>query len=78
MAAPVVTSHLQSDSFGTSRKLYSATFTDTQLSTATVTASTGTWEELSGTTPTPTDDGVFVVYVDCDGTAGWVNVDDWS
>ena len=44
----------------------------------TMIAAVGTWEQLSGTLPTPTDDGAFEVYVDCDGTAGWVNIDDWT
>lgn len=47
---------------------------DTVLDTMTV--STGTWEQLTGTTPAATDDGVFEIVVDCDGTTGWVNVDD--
>ncbi|MEO5924798.1 MAG: hypothetical protein ABIR70_13325 [Bryobacteraceae bacterium] len=45
---------------------------------ATAVGSTGSWEQLSGITPTAGDDGVFQVYLDCDGTAGWVNIDDWS
>lgn len=50
---------------------------DTVLDT--MSAGLGTWEQLSGTTPAASgDDGVFEVYVDCDGTAGWVNVGDWS
>lgn len=45
----------------------------------TASGAAGAWEELNGTTPvTSIDNGVFTVYVDCDGTAGWVNVDDWS
>lgn len=51
--------------------------TDTVLATATV-AANGAWELISGTTPTATANGAWEVYVDCDGTAGWVNVDDWS
>ena len=50
--------------------------TDTVLDTMSV--GTGTWEQLSGTTATVSDDCVLEVYVDCDGTAGTVNVDDWS
>lgn len=49
---------------------------DTVLDTHT--AANGTWELLSGTTPTPTDTGVIEVYVDCGGPAGWVNVDSFS
>lgn len=50
---------------------------DTVLDTAA--ASNGTWEELTGTVPTSgtlPDAGGFEVYVDCDSTAGWVNIDD--
>lgn len=49
---------------------------DTVLDTASGAA--GSWEELTGTTATATADGVIEVCVDCDGTAGWTNVDDWS
>lgn len=42
----------------------------------TMTAGTGAWEQLSGTTPAATDDGVFECVVDCAG--GTINVDDWS
>lgn len=45
---------------------------------ATASAAAGSWELLSGTTASFTDDGVAEVIVDCDGTAGWVNIDDWS
>jgi hypothetical protein len=33
---------------------------------------------LSGASITISADGVVEVVVDCDGTAGWINVDDWS
>lgn len=49
--------------------------TDTLLATAS--GSAGSWETLSGTTSSVTDDGVLEFYVDCDGTTGWINVDDW-
>lgn len=49
---------------------------DTVLDT--MTASTGSWEQLSGTTSAATDDGVFQCVVDFDGSAGFINVDDWS
>jgi hypothetical protein len=49
---------------------------DTVLDT--MTSAAGSWEQLSATTAAASQDGVFEVYVDCDGTAGWVNVDDWS
>lgn len=42
------------------------------------TAAAGTWEQLTGTTGAAGDDGVLEFVVDCDGTAGWVSVDDWS
>lgn len=50
---------------------------DTVLATATNSAN-GAWLQISGTASAATDDGVMEIYVDCDGTAGWVNVDDWS
>lgn len=49
---------------------------DTVLATAS--AAAGTWEQLSATTPSAGADGVFELIVDCDGTAGWINVDDWA
>jgi hypothetical protein len=49
---------------------------DTVLATAS--GGTDEWLELTGTTATVSDDCVLEVYVDCDGTAGVVNVDDWS
>ena len=45
---------------------------------ATMTAAVGTWEQLSGTTSAVSADCVLTAYVDLDGTAGWVNVDDWA
>ena len=52
--------------------------TDQVLST--MTGSTfGVWQELTATIPyTAYTNGGFQVYVDCDGTAGWINIDDWS
>jgi len=44
----------------------------------TMTAAVENWEQLSYTTPTPTGNGVLEFYVDCDGTVGYINVDDWS
>lgn len=59
------------------RTNYGAGVTSDQvLATATV-ASEGAWEQLSATTPAITDNAVLEFYVDCDGTTGWVNVDDW-
>lgn len=48
---------------------------DTVLATATV-ASEGAFETLTGTTATVTNACVLEFCVDCDGTTGWVNVDD--
>ena len=45
---------------------------------ATVSVGTGTWQTLAYTTPAVNEDCVLEFYVDCDGTVGWVNVDDWS
>lgn len=49
---------------------------DTVLATATSGAS-GAWQQLAAAV-TPTRDCVLDYRVDCDGTAGWVNVDDWT
>ena len=38
----------------------------------------GTWETLTYTTSVIPYNLVLEFYVDCDGTSGWVNVDDWS
>lgn len=48
--------------------------TSTVLATSSGVA--GTWEKLTATITAPTDDGVPQVYLDVDGTAGWVNKDD--
>jgi hypothetical protein len=45
---------------------------------ATLSGGTEEWLELTASTPTVTDDCVLEVYVDCDGNAGTVNVDDYS
>lgn len=50
---------------------------DTLLATAT-SASDGAWEALTGTTASVTDAGVLEFYVVLDGTAGWVNLEDFS
>jgi hypothetical protein len=51
---------------------------DTDVVLDTMTAATGSWEQLTGTTAAVTDNGVIECYVDFDGSAGWINVDDWS
>jgi hypothetical protein len=44
----------------------------------TMTAGVNNWEQLSGNTPAPSADGVLELVVDCDGTAGFINIDDWT
>ena len=46
------------------------------LDTANDTVDANNWEMLSASF-TPTVTGVYEFFVDCDGTAGWVNVDNW-
>lgn len=50
---------------------------DTVLATATV-ASEGSFEELTAATAAVTDDGVVEFVIDCDGTTGWINIDDFT
>jgi len=50
---------------------------DTLLATATA-ASDGAFEQLTGTTATVTDAGVLEFYVVCNGTMGWINIDDFT
>ena len=46
---------------------------------ATASAANGTWQQLSATLPVvPYEDSAFEVYVDCNGSTGWVNIDDWK
>jgi hypothetical protein len=47
-----------------------------ETAVATSVAAAGTWELLTYTTPTIATGGVAEFYVDCDGTTGWINVDD--
>jgi len=49
---------------------------DTVLDTMTL--GLNAWEQLTGITPAVTDDAVLEVVVDCDGTAGFINIDEWS
>ena len=58
------------------RNIVGGVSSDQVLDTAS--GATETWLELTASTPTVTDDCVLEVYVDCDGTAGTVNVDDYS
>lgn len=39
---------------------------------------TGAWQLLTGVTPSAAINTTFEFYIDCDGTAGWINVDDIS
>lgn len=43
---------------------------------ATYSGAAGSFQTVSGTTAAANDDGVMEFYFDCDGTAGWANVDD--
>lgn len=45
---------------------------------ATHSAAADTWQQLSGATAAASENGVGEFFVDCDGTAGAVYVDDWS
>lgn len=49
---------------------------DTAL--ATYSAGTGSWNQILGTTSAVTENCVLEFYVDCDGTAGFLNADDWA
>jgi hypothetical protein len=59
------------------RKNYAAgVISDTVLDT--MSGGTGAWEQLSGTTVSVSDDAVLEFIVDCDGTAGYIFIDDWT
>jgi hypothetical protein len=45
---------------------------------ATATAGLGVWEQLTYTTGTIPETTVLEFLIDCDGSTGWVNIDDWS
>lgn len=47
------------------------------LATATA-ASLGSFEFISGTTPTVTSNTALCFIVDCDGVAGWINTGEWK
>lgn len=51
--------------------------TDQLIATGT-TSGQGSFEQLTGLTPTVSDDAVLEFVVQCNGTVGWVNVDDWT
>lgn len=50
---------------------------DTVISTATA-ASNGSWELLTGQLPLLTNNGIVEIEIDCDGTAGFINIDDFQ
>lgn len=59
------------------RRDYGAGITaDTVLATAA--AAAGTWETLTGTTATVSGNCALEFFVDCDGTAGWINCDTFT
>jgi hypothetical protein len=41
-------------------------------------AANGAWEILTYTTPAVSNDCVLDFYIDCDGTTGWINIDDFK
>jgi len=41
-------------------------------------AANGTWEILTYTTPVIDHNSVLEFYIDCDGTVGWINIDDFK
>lgn len=45
---------------------------------ATMTAAAGNWEQLTYTTSTVAYDTTLEFIVVCDGSVGWINIDDWS
>lgn len=51
--------------------------TDTILATTT-SASNGSWEKITGVTTTSVDNGLYEVYLTCDGNTGFINVDSWN
>lgn len=44
----------------------------------TMTAAVGNWEQLTYTTSAVSEDCVLLAYIDGNGTAGWINTDDWG
>lgn len=45
---------------------------------ATGSVSNGTWEKLNYTTPIVDNDTTLEFVVTCDGSTGWINIDDWD
>lgn len=44
----------------------------------TTSASNGSWEKITGITTTSIDNGVYEVYLTCDGNTGFINADSWE
>ena len=57
------------------KKNASLGYSDTVLAT---TGTTGSWVLLTGSIPAAASAGIFEVYIDCSGTSGSVNVDNWT
>jgi len=54
-------------------------YSDTILDTLSlVNDVSGEFVQLIGTSPTVIDNGVLEFCMDCDGTAGWINIDNWE
>lgn len=45
---------------------------------ATCAGAAGSWETVTGVTPAAAENTRFEFYVDCDGTTGWINVDNMT
>jgi hypothetical protein len=43
-----------------------------------ISSRSNTFELISGRTPTVNSRGVLEFYIDCDGTQGWINIDEWT
>ncbi len=59
------------------RKNYSAGIA-ADVVLATMSAGLAAWQKITGTSAAVSADCVLEAYVDCDGTTGWINVDDWG
>lgn len=46
--------------------------------TATQYVPDGLWQQLNYTTPVSTATTTCEFFIDCDGTTGWINIDDWN
>lgn len=57
---------------------YALGYTGNIILASTTPEISGSWELLTGTTPPAQINGIAEVIVDCDGSTGWVNVDDFQ